>query len=224
MAIAFDAFTAGTTGSGQSSITFSKTCTGADRFLIVSVTTFNFSSGTPSPTATYNGVTMTIVAQNVVAFNVNNWRVHQFYLKAPASGANNVVVTATTGTGWFRAVASSYTGVDQTSPLLTSRTANATSGNTMQVSLTTSEDAWWAISGANVDGNWTAGGNTGTIRHPDGSYGFADSNSVISATTGNAQMSHLGSRGYGGIAIAFKPAGAAPDPAQAARRGVVMMM
>lgn len=205
MAIAFDNTTLSARSSaGASSFTFSHTTSGSDRFLIVSVTTFNFSSGTPSPTVTYNGTSMTPIAQNVVAFNVNNWRHHSYYLVNPDTGANNVVVTATSGTGLFECNANSYTGVDQTSPILDSGTASSLSGGTMQVSLTTADDGWWFISGANVDANWTAGANTSQIRQNRSIIGSADSNGDITAQTGNAQMSHGGSRGYGGAAVAFK--------------------
>lgn len=208
MAIAFNAKTLATqTGAGSTSTTFSHTCTGSDRFLIVSCRTSNWTAGNPTNiTATYNGVSMTAISINVqVYLTSNNWRWHSFYIVNPASGANNVVITTTGGSGILRGLAASYTGVDQASPVLTSNTgAGGDTGNTMTISLTTAQSAWWFISGANVDANWTAGANTATIREVDGGCGCADSNGNISAQTGNAQLSHTGSRGYGGIAIAFK--------------------
>lgn len=208
MAIAFDAATLGTaTSSGGSSTTVTHPCTGADRFLAGQLVTYNFSTGTPSPTATYNGIPLTANAVNVVAYNINNWRSHQLYLKNPSSGSNSLIFIVSSGTGILRGLAVSYTGVDQTSPVITSGTAASTSGNTMQVSLTTAQDAWWFIGGSNVDGGWTAGANTATIRESTGNIGAADSGADIAATTGNAQMSHGGTRGYGGIAMAFIAAG-----------------
>lgn len=213
-AIAFDATTASIlTGSGATSITFAHTVTGTDTFLIVSATTLNWTAGAPSSvSATYNGVSMTVVAQNVQVFNTNNWRTHQLYLAGASTGSNNVVVSTGSGSGRIKGVAYSYTGVDQTSPILASNTASApTSGNTMSISLTTAEAGWWFISGTNVDANWTAGANTGTIRDASSISGGADSNGDISAQTGNAQMSHTGTRGYGGVAVAFKAVAAAAE-------------
>ena len=209
MAIAFDSNTLGTaTPAGSSSTTYSHTCSGTDRFLIVTCTTFNFSTITPTPTATYADVSMTVIAQNTAVFGTGNWSVHHFYLVNPTSGANNVVVTVGSGTGQLQGAAVSYTGVDQINPVLTSNTASSPgSGNTMQISLTTALPAWWFISGSNPDGPWTAGGNTSTIRDSFGNNGSADSNADVSAQTGNAQLSHAGSRGYGGAAIAFKAVG-----------------
>jgi len=213
MAIAFDAKTKATpTGAGSSSITFSHTVTGTNPFLILGGQTYNFSTGTPTPTATYNGTTMTVVAQDIKDYSLNNYRSHQFYLKAPSTGANNVVMTATTGTGVLTGVAVSYTGVDQTSPFLTSGTFvnNTDTGASLTVSLTTSSTGWWFISGANVDANWSSGGgNTTNIVDVTATNGCADSNGDITAQTGNATMNFSGgTRGAGGIAMAFKAAAA----------------
>lgn len=209
MSIAFDAKTLGAaTSPSSSSTTFSHTVSGADRFLAVAGVTYNFSTSTPNPTATYNGVSMTVVAQNVFVFSANNWRAHQFYLPNPSTGVNNVVITAASGTGILRGLAASYTGVDQSSPVIASNTAGTGSGNTMQISLTTAQTAWWFISGSNVDASWVAGANTSTIREATGTIGAADSGGDIAATTGNAQMSHGGTRGYGGVAMAFIPVSA----------------
>jgi len=213
MAIAFDSRTLSALSSvGSTSVTFSHTCTGSERFLIVTCTTLNWTAGAPANiTATYGGVAMTLVAKNIQVYNINNWRTHQFYLVNPPSGANNAVVTTTSGSGRMGGGAFAYTGVDQVSPVIASNTISSpVTGNTMAISLTTAEDAWWFISGSNVDGIWSGGANTPTVRDSSaGVPGGADSNGIISAQTGNAQMSHAGSRGYGGIAIAFKPAGGA---------------
>jgi len=222
MAIAFDNASMSTSDTvAATSKTHAHSCSGSDRFLVVSVVSLNGNSPTPTPTATYNGVSMTAVAVNIIAYTgTNNWRHHVFYLANPASGSNNVVVTATTGVAQWRVVAASYTGVDQTSPVITSNTAgNIASGKVMSISLTTSEDAWWYISGSNVDAEWNSISNNGSsLRNATGSSGrlrVGDSNGLISAQTGTITMSYTfgtSGRGYGGAAFAFKPAEVGPTP------------
>ncbi len=209
MAIAYDNKTMqGWSSAGSTSYTASHVVgSGTERFLVVSVTTANWTAGKPTNvTVTYAGVSMTEINKNIQVYNTNNWRTHCFWMVNPTSGTNNVIVTTTGGSGVIRFVAVSYTGVDQTSPILTSNTASSpVTGNVMSISLTTSLSAWWAIAGGHVDNGWTGGANTTTVRESTAASGYADSNGDISAQTGNAQMSHSFNRGYGGIAFAFKP-------------------
>lgn len=202
MAIAFDAKTEDRTTTGNT-LNFSHTCTGSDRFLYVHVT--SLSSVHTGASATYNGVAMTAVATEVVVFGTT-WRHHSFYLANPASGSNTVSITFDNITISQRAGCMSYTGVDQSSPILASNTGNSGSGGNMLIPLTTSDDGWFIISGSNVDAAFAAGANTDTLRNSySGLSDSADSNNDIAAGTTNAQMTHTGTRGWGGIAIAIKP-------------------
>lgn len=206
-AIAFDAKTTSSTGAGSSSITWSHTTSGSNRILFVGITTLNFSTGSPGVTATYNGVSMTPIATDVISFATNNYRLHVFYLVNPASGAHNVVATATTGTGIFTSAAVSYTGVDQASPLLTSNSVNTTSsGSSITVGLTTSGTAWWGMFGSQADTPFTSvSSNLSSLRANPAETGEGDSNGDISPQTGNAVMNFTGgTRGGGGVAFAFK--------------------
>jgi len=215
MAIAFDKKTEFGFKSGAVR-TVAHACTGSDGFLFISATTANWTTGNPtSVSANYNGVAVTRIAQNIQVFpGTPNWRTHSFYLKAPSSGLNDLVVTAVGGNGIMSITIVSYSGVDQTSPVLTSNISNSIgSGNIITIPLTTAEDAWWIISGTNVDDNWNSGGLlTPTLRagSSTGLNGIADSNGIVTAQTGNARMSFTGTRGYGGTAIAFKPAASGP--------------
>lgn len=122
MAVAFDAAADGAADSG-SSVSYSHTCSGSDRLLIVGVAW----RGTQTVSSvTYNGVAMTQVAAH--AAGGNNTRVKQYYLINPASGANTVSVTMSGATNLV--VGSiSFNGAHQTTPLGTQATATGTSGN-----------------------------------------------------------------------------------------------
>ena|SRR3990167_1611854 len=119
MAIAIDATSQGEVASGTS-LTVSHTCSGADRLLLVAVSEF-FSPTPALSTATYAGVAMTRVG-TILFGSVNAERATLFSLAAPATGANNIVVTAGQAATEIVLAATSWTGVDQTTPLDTAGT------------------------------------------------------------------------------------------------------
>jgi len=128
---AFDAPSQGTTGSTDvSSLTVSHTvgAGGANRILVVGVNIF--SSVDPFPTVssmTYAGQTMIfLAAQNDDVAPNTRIRSEMWYITAPATGANNIVITFS---AILRAVAGgmSYTNVNQTTPFGTAATATANS-------------------------------------------------------------------------------------------------
>lgn len=123
MAIAFDAVSESSEISGTDSLTWSHSCSGAQRALIVVITTRHVTAGPGVPTGvTYNGVAMTLevsrsCAQSFIDFGsgpiVSIWS-----LANPPTGANNVVASfseniSVSGTG----AAMSFTGVDQADPV-----------------------------------------------------------------------------------------------------------
>lgn len=116
MAIAFDAGSVGDTASGTS-LTFSHTCSGLNRILALTIATWR-ATPTPAPTvtATYNGVAVDTLS-STLPFNFASSfaRITMLALKAPTTGANNVVITAS-ATCEIIASSVSYTGVDQTTP------------------------------------------------------------------------------------------------------------
>lgn len=103
--IAFDAFSSGSVLPG-SSITFSHTCTGSNRILIVGISSNNADVITG---VTYAGISLTLGKKN----SVTSPTMYMWYLLTPATGANNVVVSASSGGEYLRAVSASYTGVKQ---------------------------------------------------------------------------------------------------------------
>lgn len=108
MAVAFDSASEGT---GASPLTIAHTTSGSDRVLYVKVThTSGDSSVTAITDVTYNGVSCALKFEEVP-----NRECAVYRLVAPATGANNVVVTWTGGSNMY-AIVESYTGVDQTTP------------------------------------------------------------------------------------------------------------
>jgi len=113
--IAIDNTSSANTGTATaSSLTWSHTvgAAGTNRILIVGVSIRNSSSQTVSG-VTYAGTGLTLVGQTT---NSTNARVEIWRLIAPATGANNVVVTLSAAAR-FVGGAASFTGVSQTPSL-----------------------------------------------------------------------------------------------------------
>lgn len=206
MAIAIDTSTANVTD-GSATATYAHTCTGSDLVLIVGVMvgTGNTVSG-----VTYNGVSMTqINTQAIGGATFDN--MYLFRLVAPATGSNNVVITASAST-FIYSTAASYTGVDQTNPIDVNTTTTATATNLTLTMTTTVDNTWlvgfWGIGEDAGDDDFTAGANT-TERASDTAPGIwfssGDTNAAqtpagsksINLTNGVSQL-----KGANGCAIA----------------------
>lgn len=109
--IAFDAVTVTNT-----TLTYSHTVSGTDRLLIVTAgirdTTLDEITG-----ITYAGAAMTKADGRNRSGGLVDVRSELWYLVAPATGTNNVVITGSAGFTRISTSAMSYTGVDQTSPI-----------------------------------------------------------------------------------------------------------
>lgn len=152
MAVAFDAVGPSAAGATQSTstpqstpLTWSHTCTGESRLLVVGVAV-----GVPGPSSdstfvvavTYNSTPMTSLAK-VHSNNSTTGFIELFYLVAPSAGANTVSVsiTANAGLGFTLSAGSvSFTGVDQSTPLVNTAT-NIGSGTTPTVNVTSAVDS-----------------------------------------------------------------------------------
>lgn len=121
MAVTFDAVGPSSAGTSINSTTlsWSHTCSGTERLLTVGVAV---SGGitTNSITATYNSVSMTS-AGRVFSNNQNDGWVELFYLVAPATGSNTVLVTCDV-TRTLIGGSVSFNGVDQSTPVDTAVT------------------------------------------------------------------------------------------------------
>lgn len=108
MAITFDASSSGTAAAG--SLTVAHTCTGANRLLVVATLV----DGSKTITGvTYNGVAMTQFG-GALTFS-GTWSLDSWYIINPASGANNIIASASSGTPNIYLTGVSYTSVVQTS-------------------------------------------------------------------------------------------------------------
>lgn len=116
MAIALDNST-NQTGTLSTTVTHAHTCTGSNLLLVATVMVQRNGAATPTISGvTYNGVAMTAAATEHTYSSTILTAV--YYLVAPASGANNMVLTLTNALANDIVLgATSFTGVVQTSPL-----------------------------------------------------------------------------------------------------------
>ncbi len=186
MTIAFDAASGAGDGSNTTSRTVSHTCTGSDRALVLGV-----QSGATPPSdiitgATYNGVSMTLVAKLVTN---SSHPVYLFYLSNPASGTHDIVVSAS-GSQTILMAAASYTGVNQSGQPEAFNSLTAQTSASVTVAVTTVTDNAWTVLVAG-DSAGTVGAGTGsTKRAGDGLAGdltaVFDSNGPISPAASNS--------------------------------------
>jgi hypothetical protein len=169
-AIAFDSATGDQSISGTS-LTFAHTTSGANRLLFVGVGYQNTSADQISG-VTYNSVAMTQVGVRKHA--TQNDRAYLFALQAPATGANNVVITRTV-TGAFEAYAASFTGAQQ-SVTMDSTANNDSAASTITQTTTVIASSSFLVSAHYTNRGQTAGANTtviGTLGNFHGEYSTA---------------------------------------------------
>jgi hypothetical protein len=169
MAIAFDNSASTYYGSAVGSFTYSYTTTGTDRGLFVEL--YYQNSSTVSA-ITYNGVTMPSV---VSPLDTGGGERHgMWYLANPASGSNTLSVTFSISTGYV-AIISSYTGVNQYTPIGATRTETGLeTGTTYAEALTTTRDNSWILWGTReyAGRTITAGTDTTLLQRENTVYGL----------------------------------------------------
>lgn len=197
--IAFDAATNGGLTNPGSSKTFAHTTSGSDRILFVGV----FGSTTDVITGvTYAGVSMNLIAKDS---NGDRWA-YLFYLAAPATGSNNVVISAS-ASGAIYGGAASYTGASQTGipDAFKVEKASATTN------ITTVADNSWVVSVFRGLGGSPTAGTGLTNRITSGGTGFAmfDQNgpNTPAGSTANMTVNTPGTNQVW-ILASFAPAGA----------------
>lgn len=161
-----------TSGSNSfgSSVSFAHTTAGSDKILVVGV---HVRSATVTiSSVTHNGNALTLVpASNVVA---NAQTLALYYMVAP-DVSGNVVVTLSSGTNVI-AIANSYTGVDQSTPLGTAQTDSKLSGSTTSITLSSASDEMCV----DIFGNRNA--DTPAITGGQTARGTVNSNNQINAS------------------------------------------
>lgn len=152
MAIAVDSTSTGTNTAGTT-VTVAHTCSGSDRVLIVVASA---QDGVSTPSATYNGVSMTLVT----SINGSQMSSFMFALVAPATGANNIVVTKGSGDE-YGVMAVSFTGAGGYSAF---SSANNNSGTASDTTNTATGGNGYVVTGGakNIDTTVTyTGSGTG---------------------------------------------------------------
>jgi hypothetical protein len=130
--VALDAVSQSATTNSVSSKSWSHTVSGANRLLLVMVQWNQPSNSETVSSVTYGGTALTQVGSNVIAGGSGLDRCTAlFRLIAPATGTANIVVTMSAACT-FLAGGTSFTGVDQTTPLGTPQTATTTTAATLQ--------------------------------------------------------------------------------------------
>lgn len=182
MAIAFDA-TSSSTFTSTNSKTVSHTCTGANGYLIAFVMR---EGGVTVSSITYGGVAMSLISSVNLGADANKG-CYAYGLVNPASGANNISVTFS-GTAYNGIQGVSYSGVNQTSPVEVSTTANPVGvRNTLSATLSVGVANTWLVAWARFDNGGTLSGtnDTTTIRNntTDGGNVVVDSNGTVATGT-----------------------------------------
>jgi hypothetical protein len=157
MAIAYDNATH--TPFFASTRTQSHTTSGSDRYLFIHL--YIGTSATPT-TITYGGVSLTLLATNLMTGGAAGQYIRTYGLVNPASGANNAVITFSGSPGAYASVVS-YTGVDQATPTDGATNNGSSSTTSLTTSLTTTVDNCWLVGYAYHNGVVVAGTAT-TLR------------------------------------------------------------
>lgn len=195
MAIAYDAITnASYGGSGGTSKTYAHTTSGTNRLLFTNVhTDSNVVTG-----VTYGGVSMTKIYGQATDFYNTVWA-----LVAPATGANNVVISCSSSVNIIP-MTISYNGCAQSLPTVFN---TGSGGSGLSVSVTTLADNSWLMGYMrNTVGSGTSAGAGTTIRANDSTYAFTtcDSGGAKSPTGSYSLVLNFSGTGYLGV-VAFAP-------------------
>lgn len=211
MAISHDTSTDGGTATATS-LTFAHTCSGGNRFLTVAVSN-NTADNTDYITGvTYGGVSMT----QINSFRSPGQGGHELYgLIAPATGSNNVVISASSSVPLYGAAAS-YNGVLQTGqPEANNGTASDPTTSVTVNTTTLTADAWMVSSAGRKAGSSdtiSAGTNT-TARQVNAYVAIGDSNAGQGAPGSKGQTWNIsGSTGLAVITAALAPAPVGGNP------------
>jgi hypothetical protein len=193
VAVAFDAVGPSSAGQGQtggaSPLTWSHTCSGSDRVLVVGVVLASSADGSINTTCTYNGVSMASVVGEVHSNATTMGYAEMFVLANPASGANNVAVTITGATvEGLECGSVSFTGADQATPVANSNSATGNSANASVVVTSATGNmvvdlvaCGTSIGASNQTSRWLLNRNTSTAAG-NGAQATADGATSVTMT------------------------------------------
>ena len=201
MDVEYDALGGDTTLVTTTTKTWSHTCTGTERALVVG----GLTNGTL--TATYAGVSMTQVQVATSPGGINSYL---FVLANPASGANNVILTRSGGT-FIVGGSASFTNVDQSTPVDVSVSETNTTSTTVLTTLTTLTDGAWTVANWREDVGRALTPDSGTTEIFDGGglgWHFVRSTNAIT-TAGSTSLGGSISTAttWGETMLALRPVG-----------------
>lgn len=183
MAIARDSVTSGTAASGNPTLTFSHTCNGSNRILFVGAAGGNTGVAIDDITgATYAGVSMTLISKTFVL--ADRYR-YLFYLVAPATGANNVVISSSTS-GFIAGNSLSYTGANQSGQPDSFAVNQATAASLTVITSVVASNCWMVMV-AGVGGASPAASTGSTLVGTQQNVTWFDTNGIVG--TGSQSMS-----------------------------------
>ena len=212
MPIAFDTAVDGSLVNPGTSLTWSHTHTGNNLLSLVSVfgdTQGGDVDGSKITGVTNNSVSMTELAR--VLPSGDRW-LYLFYLLAPATGAHNIVVSASSSIV-IAGQSASYTGVKQSGFPDNSTTNTANTALDITTSLATSaNNCWTFLATKNSIGASAADtGSTLRISNANG-MGIYDSNALITPAGSYSMKVNIGSlANWAAIMASFAPADTGPD-------------
>lgn len=199
MSITLDASSISTYQAATSSYSFTHTCSGVNRLLIVGVSLF-VSGGVSG--ITYNGVALTKIRSDTTGtYSTELW-----YLVNPATGTNSIAVTLS---GALTSISEGFSlnGVDQIAPISSNAGTNGT-GAISQNNIVTVEVNDWAAGNmscqqatATVNGGTQDQQVTGVL----GTGAFSHLGPVASPSTVGLGWSYGGTTPYAQSGAAIKP-------------------
>lgn len=201
MAIALDATTGWTDEETLTTSTFSHTCTGSNRILFV-MAAGNGGASNTILTVTYALAPMTSIGN--IRIPSDRW-INLFYLIAPATGANNVVITASASS--ILGASTSFTGASQTGQPDSSNSNSGSAITSLTTSTTVVASNCWLVGIGGVSTGTPTGGSGTTIRNSGFGVSTIDSNATVGTGSQSLILNNVSSRMAAFIA-SFSPVGA----------------
>jgi len=212
MAIAIDTATDGSLVNPGTSLTWSHTVTGSNPILHVAVfgdLVSGDATGVKITGVTYNAVAMTLVGkiaeENGVTPANDRW-VYLFELVGPATGAHNVVVSASASIA-IAGQSVSHTGAKQSGQPEASTTNSATGTSSITTSVTTIADGSWTVLAIRTSGGTVSAGSGSTVRVTNANgLSLADSGGPKTpAGSYSMAVTTAGSTTFGVVMASFSP-------------------
>ncbi len=213
MAIALDATTAWSDEESLTTLTFAHTCTGSNRILFVMAAGNGGASNTITG-ATYNGTSMTSIGN--IRIPSDRW-INLFYLIAPSTGSNNVVISATATS--ILGASTSFTGANQSGQPDSSNSNSGSAITSLTTSTTVVAANCWLVGVGGVSTGTPTGGTGTTIRNSGFGASTMDSNATVGTGSQSLILNNVSSRMAAFIA-SFQPVATAPSTRFRALLGV----